>query len=300
MESAMKFDEQASSYLKAIASRKRRPARANTLATYRFLLNLVSPVIGWKDLSEVDNAAVKLLAGRLAEARLSPATISSAVAVVKQVVGSALDANGNALYPRTWNTDFIDAPAVDPTAQRTPVTAPETISQAISRAPATVQALVGLLAGSGLRIGEALVLKAEDDGVANYWNPSTGTIQVRATMTRAGFQPAPKTKAGVREVNLDPELNTFLQESLGSVHGFLFPQSYWTYTRELKKLGIEGGHSLRRARETYLEGQGVPRMLMKFWQGHAAGDITERYIKFGPQIEERKQMAVKAGLGFEL
>ncbi len=57
---------------------------------------------------------------------------------------------------------------------------------------------------------------------------------------------------------------------------------------------------MRRFRETYLEGQGVARMLMKFWTGHAAEDITERYIKFGPQIEERKQMAVKAGLGFSL
>jgi len=302
MESAMKFSEQAATYLTAIANRKRRPARANTLAAYRSLLdNRILPVVGRMDLSEVDNAAVKLLAGRLAEARLSPATISLAVAIVKQVVKSARGANGVPLYLRTWDPEFIDAPEVHQDTQKAPITPSQAISQAISEASGEVKALIGLLAGSGLRIGEALVLKAEDDGIANYWNPSAGTVQIRATKTLTGLQPVPKTKAGVREVNLNPALNTFLQESLGIVQGFLFPKSRWTYDRQFKKLGIEGGfHGMRRFRETYLEGQGVARMLMKFWTGHAAEDITERYIKFGPQIEERKQMAIKAGLGFSL
>lgn len=299
----MKFDEQSATYLIAIANRKRKPARAKTLSLYRYLIqNRISPVIGRMDLSEVDNAAVKLLAGRLAEARLSPATISLAVAVVKQVVKSARGANGVPLYPRAWDPEFIDAPEVDPDSQKAPITPSKAISQAISEASGDVKALIGLLAGSGLRIGEALVLKNVDDGVANYWNPEAGTVQVRATWTQAaGLQTSPKTKAGVREVNLDPVLNAFLQETLGTVQGPLFTRSYWTYDRKLKKLGIDGGfHGMRRFRETYLEGQGVARMLMKFWTGHAAEDITERYIKFGPQIEERKQMAAKAGLGFSL
>jgi hypothetical protein len=41
-------------------------------------------------------------------------------------------------------------------------------------------------------------------------------------------------------------------------------------------------------------------MLIKFWNGHAAGDITERYTKVGSEIQARKEQAAKAGLGFKL
>ncbi len=144
----MKFSEQAATYLTAIANRKRRPARANTLAAYRSLLdNRILPVVGRMDLSEVDNAAVKLLAGRLAEARLSPATISLAVAIVKQVVKSARGANGVPLYLRTWDPEFIDAPEVHQDTQKAPITPSQAISQAISEASGEVKALIGLLAG---------------------------------------------------------------------------------------------------------------------------------------------------------
>jgi hypothetical protein len=41
-------------------------------------------------------------------------------------------------------------------------------------------------------------------------------------------------------------------------------------------------------------------MLMKFWTGHAAADISERYIKMGSEIEVRKAQAERVGLGFQL
>lgn len=302
MESAIKFNDQATKYLAQIETRKRRPARANTLAIYRSLLNSrVLPILGELNLSEVDNAAVKLLAGRLAEARLSPATINLAVTLVKQIVKSAVDANGNALYPRVWNPDFIDAPVIVRSEQKAPITPSKAISQAISRASGEVKALIGLLAGSGLRIGEALALSTTDDGRSNWWDPARGTVRVRATIARGKLQPAPKTDAGDRVIDLDPALNNFLRETLNGVIGQVFTASDDTYYRQLKALGIEGGfHGFRRFRETYLESIGVPRMLMKFWTGHASEDITERYIKFGPQVEERKQKAAQAGLGFAL
>lgn len=80
----------------------------------------------------------------------------------------------------------------------------------------------------------------------------------------------------------------------------MFTISERTLRQRLAELGIPGFHSLRRYRITHLQGQNVPATLTKFWAGHAAGDVTERYTKVGAQIEERRTWSEKAGLGFSL
>ncbi len=301
METANTFEGRAEQYLAEIANRKRNPARVNTLASYRSILRKrIIPAVGGVSLECVNNGTAKQLACRLTESGLSPASVRFAVAVLIVVMDNTLDQDAKRLYPVEWNWDFIlaDVPNAEPKA---PTTTFEATSQAITAAPGDSKALIGLLAGSGLRIGEALALTTQADGVSNLWDSEKGTIHVRATRVRGQIQPMPKTKAGVRTVDLDPALNTFLQQSLGVVRGSLFPKSVSTYERVLKSVGIQGGfHGFRRRRETFLEEQGVVRMLMKFWTGHAAADITERYIKFGPQVAERHKKAAEVGLGFEL
>ena len=158
-----------------------------------------------------------------------------------------------------------------------------------------LRALIALLAGTGLRIGEALAI-----GHGNVWDPMQGSITVSGTLVNGTFQPAPKTQAGNRIVDLDPELNRLLLSIFGETDGRLFPSSEDTYRRRIGELGIPGFHSLRRFRITYLQGANVPPTLVKFWSGHAAGDVSERYTKFGAQIEERKTWSERAGLGFQL
>jgi hypothetical protein len=80
----------------------------------------------------------------------------------------------------------------------------------------------------------------------------------------------------------------------------LFTMSERTLRRRIEELGIHGFHSMRRFRITHLQGENVPQMLTKFWAGHAASDQTEKYTKMGAQIQERKDWAGKAGLGFQL
>lgn len=280
-----------------IASRKSDPVRSNTLHVYRSLLDArILPAIGRVEMADVNNKTAKMLVGRLTEARLSPATINLAVSLVKQVVKSAVDENGDQLYPRTWNTRFIDAPRVDPASQKAPITAHQTLQDVLGATTGEVQALVALLAGTGLRIGEALALTPED------WDPIQGTITVSGTLVMGTIQPDPKTKAGKRTVDLDPALNTFLHSQFANRESRtrLFPASEDTYRRRLASLGILGFHSLRRFRITHLQSKNVPTTLTKFWAGHAAGDITERYTKVGSQIEERKSWSERAGLGFQL
>src|SRR6266478_3680263 len=177
MENAMNFAKQAESFMSEIASRKSDPVRPNTLQVYRSLLDArILPTIGRVEMTVINNKTAKMLVGRLTEARLSPATINLAVSLVKQVVKSAVDENGEQLYPRTWNTRFIDAPRVDPSSQKAPITPSQTLQEAISRTKGEAQALVALLGGTGLRIGEALALMVGlDDGVNSFWDPQMGT-----------------------------------------------------------------------------------------------------------------------------
>jgi hypothetical protein len=52
--------------------------------------------------------------------RLSPKTIDNYVPVVKMVVASTVDEQGEEIYPRTWNHEFIDLPVVEKDKQNTP------------------------------------------------------------------------------------------------------------------------------------------------------------------------------------
>jgi integrase len=290
----MNFETQAEQYMIEIAS----VARPKTLQVYRSILNTrILPAIGKLELSEVDNKTVKLLVGRLAEADLSPATISLAVTLVKQIVKSAVDERGNPLYPVVWNPGFIKAPEVLPEAQNAPIMGQKPLGEALQRTSGRVKVLVALLAGTGLRIGEALALGVED---GNVWDPQSGTLSIRATVENGQLQPQPKTRAGRRVVDLAPQLNDLMKAAEFQEDAPLFPKSYHSYFREFQKLGIPGFHSLRRLRVTHLQNENVPISLIKFWIGHSAGDISERYTKFGAEIRMRKDWSIKAGLGFSL
>ena len=298
----MNFRQQAEQFMSEIASRKSDPVRSNTLHVYRSLLDArILPAIGGVEMADVNNKTAKMLVGRLTEARLSPATISLAVSLVKQIVKSVVDEEGNYLYPRTWNTRFIDAPKVDPGSQKAPITPQQTLQEAISRTKGEVRALVALLGGTGLRIGEALALRVgPDDGVNSFWDPQMATLTIRTTMVDGQIQPNTKTKAGTRVVDLDPDLNFFLISMWNHANCRLFHSSESALRRQLTALGIPGFHSLRRFRITHLQGNNVPGTLIKFWAGHAASDVTERYTKIGSQIEERRNWSKKAGLGFTI
>src|ERR1019366_8175642 len=81
------------------------------------------------------------------------------VAVAKIVVASARDDNGKRLYPREWNHEFIDLPIVKSKDQDTPTVEPGEVSGILLKAKGRYKALSALLAGTGLRIGEALAIR---------------------------------------------------------------------------------------------------------------------------------------------
>ena len=103
-------------------TRKRKPVAPSTIDDWeRILRNWLNPNLGSLPLSEVNNAAVKGLVAVMSGAGLSPKTIDNYAGVVKMVVASAVDQEGEEVYPRKWNHQFIDMPIVERSKQNTPL-----------------------------------------------------------------------------------------------------------------------------------------------------------------------------------
>ncbi len=306
----MLFREQAERYMQTIQTRRRKPVRPGTARIYQSFLDAhILPALGDKSLKIIENGVAKAFVAKLNAAGLAPATVVSIFKVVEGVLASAQDQNGNELYPRKWNHDFIDLPVINKADQDTPTVTPEQVNAAVSSASGQDQALLVLLASSGLRIGEALALQAyPDDGLNRHsiWDSKNSLLRIKSTLARGKVSPEPKTEAGRREIDLHPNVNEYLKATNLPKEGFLFQNSNGNRVRietlyeHFEDLGIPGFHSLRRFRITHLEAKGVPRGLAMLWTGHASKDVHESYLKFGPDMQVRKDWAQKAGFGFEL
>lgn len=302
----MKLNEQAERFIRQIANRKRAPARKATLKSFQNRLDsIILPRLGEMDLKDIENGVVRRFVSDISP-DLAPTTITATLSLLKAVIASAVDENGNRTYNRTWNADFIDAPLVTRQALNAPIIGSRTLQEAISRTHGMDEPLYAILAGTGLRIGECLALGTGQASGLNLWNPDKAVMSIRSTVLQDGtIQPMPKTEAGIREVDIHPELNSFLRRRpLES--GLLFqnngkPLVYSSVLRRMHKLGVpEAFHAFRRFRVTHLEGQNVPHSLIQFWTGHAAADITDHYTRIGSDVQTRKEWCLKAGLGFEV
>ena len=168
----MNIQQQSELYLNQLTTRKRNPAKPSTLAAYRsYIHKWIVPNVGQYELTAFENGAMKELVGILSDHGLSPASIAGVQNCVKGIVSSAIDQNGNKLYERKWNADFIDAPQIDVKEQKAPTITPTTLGNAISLLDSPYSHLLALLGGTGLRIGEALALKVNDDGVSSFRFP---------------------------------------------------------------------------------------------------------------------------------
>lgn len=305
--------EQAAKYIEHLKTRRRNPAKPNTLTAYgSYIEQWILPEMGDLPLESIENGVMKKFVTVLAEADLSASTIIGIANVAKGIIGSAQDENGNELYPRKWNNEFLDLPILNPDEQDAPIVSGKEITWALKRATGQYRALLMLLAGTGLRIGEARALKLRnDDGVGSFYLPDHAVVRIRVQL-QDGVAISPKTRAAVRDVDLCPELNEALIKWTSNMRAgnFLFTQIRDTtkparqitlWEEVCKKVGIPGFHSLRRFRVTHLRSNPmIPEDFRKYWIGHGKKDITDRYSQVQTNIELRREMAKKAGLGFKL
>jgi integrase len=297
------FRQQSEWWIKFVQDRKRKPVKPHTVSSWKSHLKWINPRVGDMPLSNVNNLALRDLVSQMSEAGFSPKSIWNYAQVVKMVVASAIGNDGDELYPRKWNHEFIDLPEV--ADQRTPTFTAQELEKILLATDAQHEMLYTLLAATGLRIGEALALE-----VGHFRN---GTLSVRQGLWNGKLQ-SPKTRSGFREVDLTLEINGMLKTFLGDREtGFIFRTSSGSPLHQsnvlrrnlhpiLAGIGREkaGFHSFRRFRVTHLRKQGTPEDLLRFWIGHGDKTVTDRYAKLCEDVAFRKAQAERVGIGFNL
>lgn len=178
--------------------------------------------------------------------------------------------------------------------------------------------LFALCAAAGLRFGEALGIDMKNV------SPDCSTIKIVEKAWGSAVHDFLKTANGQREVDLHPSMATMLREYISrranakheaerkcgllfcSRNGKPFHQSNLLRRKLhpiLAKLGQPkcGVHAFRRFRNTYLRNfTTTPPGLIKFWMGHAGEGMSDLYDKIKEDVAFRKEVAEKAGLGFQL
>lgn len=301
------FREQAKHFMLLKTTNKRKPAKPATLSTWQSCLEKwLNPNIGELPVANINNAVMKQLVAKMHASGLSAKSIINYSGLVKLIVASAKSEEGEQLYLRKWDSDFIDLPIVR--NQRQPKFTTETMSSIVQTATGQYRVLYALLAGSGLRIGEALGLE-----IGKHVSSDGSTLQIRQSVWEGKTQ-EPKTPSAVRDVDLFPALAAMVKALIADrTAGFLFqnklgkPLAKSNVLRRslhpiLTALNVEkaGFHSFRRFRATHLSKSRVPESLAIFWMGHAETNQTEEYVKLLDEVNYRKEIAENIGLGFDL
>ena len=302
------FREQAEIWLEKMRNRKRKPVAPSTLANWeRCLKNWLDPNIGDMPLNSIGNLALKNLGATMVKGGLGASAIRSYANAVKMVVASAVSEEGDALYPRKWNHDFIDLPEDKNPKQPTLI---GDVVTAIVGAPKEkhYRMLYALCASAGLRLGEALGIDIRNVSL------DCTTIKICQIAWRGQIHDYLKSDNGKREVDLHPMIAAMLKDFVGErKSGLLFS----TRTgRQLSQSNIlrrslhpilaklqqpkTGCHAFRRFRITWLRKNSVPEDLITFWHGHAVKTVTDSYSKLRDDAEFRKKVAENVGLGFDL
>jgi integrase len=275
--------------------------------TRSYLKKWLNPFVGDLPLASMDNRIAKDVVAKLSESQLAPKTTVEIFGVLKEVVASAINGDGKQMFLRQWNHEYIDLPVVDPKSQHRPTLNSKQVTDVIDGSSGRYQALYALLAGTGLRIGEALATKLDpysDDHTTI--SSDCKTIHVRKSVWN-GQEQKPKTENAIRSVDIPEALAAFLKAFAGDrTSGFFFqtdsglPLGQSDILRDsLHNLGVEGFHCFRRFRTSVLRKNRVPWDLEKFWIGHASKDITDKYAEqLKEDVESRREWTERVGLGF--
>jgi integrase len=313
------FREQAKWWLNHVKERRRKPIAASTLKTWEGCIdNWLNPNIGDLPLSEINNAVLKTVVAKMSEGGLSPKTITDNYApVVKMVVASAVDKQGEEIYPRKWNAEFIDLPVVEKEKQNTPSFSSEVMT-GLARWKKKRERMIFVLGGAGgFRVGEELGIEID-----KHISPDFLTISIKQKVHHGRVEQRLKTANGFRQVDLHPAIANLLREFVGDRKtGFLFctrngkPLSATNIIRRhlhkaLKELNYinphtgthkAGNHAFRRFRNTYLRNKTqCPDGLRNYWMGHAGKDMSDLYDKIKEDVQFRREWAERSGFGFEL
>ena len=127
------FRQQTERWMESLSTRRRRPLKPATIYGWQHCLDRwILPNLGDKLLLTVVNGALRQFVEILSAAGLAPKTIVNVVTVVKLVVASAVDQEGDQIHPRVWNHEFIQLPIVIKENQNRPTITGAEISAILS------------------------------------------------------------------------------------------------------------------------------------------------------------------------
>jgi integrase len=293
---------QAEVWIREAANRCPKPVKPATIWGWRHSLDRwVLPILGDLPITDVGNAALKMLVEKMYKAELSPQTIVTHSRVVKMIVASAVNEDGEQIYPRKWNNKFIGIPSLNPEEQYRPSVTQAEVELITARSQGRYSMLFALLAGTGLRIGEALGLRPSDIS-------ADGRVLSVERSIWHGQEQLPKTGNALRQVDVPEPLAGALREFAQGKIGYLFasksgkPLQQRNMLRVLHSKGLKVGfHAFRRFRTETLRRQCAPELLVRYWLGHSDEGITDRYAKgLTKDRAWRLECCDKVGLGFQL
>jgi integrase len=293
---------------KSLSKRKRNPLEETTIDNRRYAMDKwIYPFLAGRHLADINNRTLKELVENMAP-HLAAASIRDYLGIVKSVMASAINENGEELFPRKWNEEYIDAPVIDD--QRQPTTTSEGVTAIVAKAKGQYQMLYVLLAGCGpLRVGEALGLEID-----KHIFPDCRTLHIIQKAKRGDIQQYLKTKHGKRFVDVCTPLAAMLRDFIGTrTSGLLFQTSTGAQLLQSNTLQdslhpilksmkhVQGGFNIfRRYRLSYIDKSDCPEALRHFWSGHAPRHVSERYIKLMNDRQYRLDWAERLGTGFQI
>ncbi|HMD41554.1 MAG TPA: tyrosine-type recombinase/integrase [Candidatus Acidoferrum sp.] len=306
--SGITFRQQAAWWINHVQQRKRKPIAPATVESWQGCLDVwILPDLGEIPLFSVGNLALKGLVEKMVKAGLSPKTVNTYSQVVKAVVASAVNEEGEQLFPRKWNHEFIDMPVVEKSKQNTPHFTCEVIAGILASTKGYKQMFCALLAGTGLRAGEAIGLEID-----KHISKDFRTLFIRQKVRSTKLELFLKTDAGRRDVDLCPKLAAMLKEYVGNrTSGLLFHNRKGNFLSQtnLLRRGLHqaleklkqpkaGFHAFRRYRLTWLRKNRVHADLERFWMGHENETVGDGYSKMKDDVAFRLEEAEITGLGF--
>lgn len=175
-----------------------------TFATYEIMLRLhVIPTIGSIQLKRLTPADLRALYGSI---DLVPSSVRKAHRLIHKILSDAVGDGDDTLIRNVAQAVKVDVPE----REKKPILTMGQTQHVLDVAQGhPLEALYSLLAGTGMRLGEALALKWSDLDL------DAGTLSISRSLqhTKAGNQlSAPKTRAGVRSFGLAESLVRKLSE----------------------------------------------------------------------------------------
>jgi integrase len=285
-------------------------ARPGTVRAYRCVLEkYVCPAWQGRSLASISRRDVRALLGAIAASGRAPNTVRQVYAALSSVYATAIDEellDANPIHGALRR--IVRRENLRPREAFTPAELARFLETARTAAPQH-WALFLVMARTGIRIGEALGLRAGDVDVA------ARRLRIARTYLRNGATGPTKT-GKVRHCDLSPEAAAVLRERAATAEppdGWLFASPYrvggprtvrrpydpasvrYAFRETLRAAGLPEDyipHSLRHTFASILLARGVPITYVQRALGH--GSISVTVDTYGSHHEMRNLSAVAA------